>query len=123
MPREWAAFIQHVRVCEIADGEGGTPLRLTTISAEDYYKGLPDGAETVELPKPILFDTGHESVATLPYGFPDDPPFALDVTFAGWADRWPSRIELFLHDPTVTGDHALPPLVWDPSSRRFVEGK
>jgi hypothetical protein len=123
LPDEWRRFLAHVKVCEIADGNGGTPLRVVAISAEDYYAGLPAGAETVDFPKPILFDADHDPVGALPYGFPDDPPFALDVTFVDWSDGWPSRIDLFLHDPTVSGDHALPPLVWDATARRFLERK
>ena len=123
LPDAWRRFLAHVKVCEIADGAAATPLRLVTISAEDYYAALPAGAETVEFPKPILFDSDQRAVGTLPYGFPDDPPFALDVTFVDWKDGWPSRIDLFLHDPTVSGDHALSPLVWDSTTRHFLERK
>jgi hypothetical protein len=73
------------------------------------------------LPKPILLDRAGNSVGNLPYAFPDDPPFTLSVTFGGWKGGWPERVDLFLSDPTVSGDHALAPLIWDAAARRYVK--
>jgi hypothetical protein len=122
LPATWSAFLAHVKICEVADGGGKTPLTIATISATDYYASLPDGTRTVDLPKPILFNTAGENVGTLPFTFPDDPPFSLDVIFGRWASGWPERIDLFLHDPTVSGDRPLDPLVWNAAARRFVSG-
>ncbi len=120
LPRTWDAFRPYVKVCDVADGRGKIPLTLATVSAADFYRKQPDGAPTVELPKPILFDASGDSVGSLPYSFPDDPPFELQVTFAGWRAGWPERVELFLNDPTVSGDRALDPLVWNGAARRYV---
>jgi hypothetical protein len=116
---EWSPFLSYTDACEVKDGRGKTVLVLLAVSAPRYYERLPSGAETVSMPKPVLFTAGGENVGALPLNFPDDPPFALQVTFANWKDGWPLRIEMFVKDPTVTGDHSLEPLVWDEALRRF----
>jgi hypothetical protein len=98
-------------------------LYLVAVSAQRYYSPLPSGAVTVDMPRPILFSPEGVKVGTLPYNFPDDPPFALEVTCAGWREGFPHRLELFLRDPTVSGDHALAPLVWDTARRSFSQGE
>ena len=72
------------------------------------------------MPKPLLFTPAGKVVGSLPYNFPDDPPFSLEVTFTEWKSGFPQRIELFLRDPTVSGDHALTPLAWDAAANRFL---
>jgi hypothetical protein len=119
LSEEWGPVLSFTDACDVKDERGATVLVLVAVSASKYYEKLPQGADTVAMPKPILFTPGGENVGTLPLNFPDDPPFALQVTFANWENRWPRRIEMFVKDPTVTGDHSLEPLVWDEARRRF----
>jgi hypothetical protein len=116
---EWGRFLSYVQACEVKDDAGKAVLVVLTVSATHFYEKLPSGAETVALPKPLITTPEGEVVGSLPFAFPDDPPFALQVTFADWTRGWPHRIALFVKDPTVTGDHPLEPLRWDAASRRF----
>lgn len=117
---DWQSFLPHTMTCRILDASGKAVLSVVTVSADRLYAKAPAGAPTVDLPKPVILSPDGSLVATLPYAFPDDPPFALEVTFADWERGFPRRVELFLRDPTVSGDHALNPLVWDETERRFV---
>jgi hypothetical protein len=119
---EWHAFLRYVDTCDVKDADRRTVMRVLSVSASRYYAGLPDGVETVTFPKPILVTPAGHMVGRLPLNFPDDPPLVLHVTFVDWAEAWPRRIEMFVQDPTATGDHALPPLIWDASGNRFVQG-
>jgi hypothetical protein len=120
LPPEWAAFAPHVRMCDVSGGGERAALTIATVFAEDYYRRLPSGSPAVDLPKPVLLDAAGDTVGRLPFSFPDDPPFALEVSFAQWKDGRPERIELFLRDPTAGGDRQLDPLIWDSAARRFV---
>jgi len=117
---EWQPFLSSVDACPVRDERGGTALLIVTVSAQRYYAPLPDGTITKALPKPLLVKPGGRVVGALPYSFPDDPPFELEVSFADWRDGFPWRVELFVRDPTVSGDHGLEPLRWDPTAQRFT---
>lgn len=117
---EWGAFAEATDMCSVENPGGRAVIRFFTVSASRFYASKSDGTETVEFPKPILFDTKNNIVGRLPYSFPDDPPFALKLAFGDWNDGWPRRIELYLEDPTVTGSQPLPSMIWVPASRNFV---
>ena len=121
LPPAWARVLPYTNACEVKDDKGATVLVVLAVSAARYYEKLPSGTETVAMPKPLLRTPGGETVGALPLNFPDDPPFALQLTFGNWVEGWPRRIDMFVKDPTVTGDHAIEPLLWDAASRHFVQ--
>lgn len=117
---DWQQFRDFIRVYEVPDANDHVTLIVVAVSALDYYESKPSGAETIEMPKPVILRADGKRVGALPFNFPDDPPYALEVTLAKWQDDWPTRIDLYLHDPTVSGDHALDPLVWDTRNQQYV---
>jgi len=77
LSKSWAGFLPYVRACNVKNDRAETVITVLTIFATEYYDKLPSRAETVEMPKPILFNTSGNEVGNLPYNFPDDPPFGL----------------------------------------------
>ena len=119
LPSDWADLLPHVRSHDVVRADGEVALTVVAVSALSVYDKQPPGALTIRLPKALLIAKSGEVVGELPMSYPDDPPFELEATFAAWVAGWPQRIELFVRDPTVSGDRALPPLVWDAQARRF----
>ena len=45
-----------------------------------------------------------KEVGRLPYNYPDDPHIDVELKIADWTGERPSQLDIFLHDPTVSGD-------------------
>jgi hypothetical protein len=118
---EWQPFLAYTRACPIHDSKQETVLLLVSVQATPYYKAQPgQSVRQVEFPRPLLFSPSGALWGSLPYSFPDDPPAELRVTFTRWEHDFPQKIELYLTDPRASGDRSLPPMVWDPSQKRFL---
>lgn len=119
LPTVWAPFDRDLESYEVHNAAGAVVMRVIAVSAQRSYAREPQGTLTVKMPRPLIVAADGSTVGELPYNYPDDPPFDLRVRFVAWSDGWPQRIELQLTDPTVSGNRALPPLLWDPATRRF----
>ncbi len=119
---EWRPFAQFIDVCRLESPGSAPSLEIISASATRYYKDQPSGAVTVPLPKPIIRSTEQVEVGRLPYGYPDDPPMTMELTFSDWRDGRPRQIEVFVRDPTVSGDRHLTPMRWDSTTSRYVGG-
>jgi hypothetical protein len=118
---EWASFLEHARSYDVGPAQGRVALVVVSVSATRFYRHRPSGSVAVALPKPVLLTPQGKLVGQLPMSFPDDPPFELAVRFTAWQNNWPNRVDLFVKDPTVSGDRPLPSLAWDVSTARFVD--
>jgi hypothetical protein len=118
---EWQPYLEYTRICAIQNSKRENAVLLVSVHAGLYYKAQPgQSVPQVKMPNPLLFLPSGEVSGSLPYNFPDDPPAELRVTFVGWVQGFPERIELYLSDPRAAGDRSLPPLIWDESKKKFV---
>lgn len=117
---QWQDFDRFIDECELSGTRGDNLLKVVTVSAARFYKELPSGTETVPLPRPLLL-MGDKRVGSLPYSYPDDPPVSIELSFDEWREGFPHQINIFVRDPTVSGDHALPPMIWNAGSGRYSE--
>lgn len=124
LPPDWQRFLGYTYTCTIPASTRKPALLLISVRADAYYKNQPGTTvEQVMMPRPLLFSPAGSVLGSLPYNFPDDPPTRLRVTFSGWVNGFPNRIELFLKDPAALGDRSLPPLLWDENQKKFLPGK
>jgi hypothetical protein len=91
------------------------------VSAQRYYAGHPPGTATVSLPKALVLAPSGREIGRLPYSYPDDPPFALELSFSQWRGGQPQQIDILVRDPTVTGDHRLTPMRWNAQTGRYTD--
>ena len=116
---EWEPFSAFVDECLVHSPGGNLALSIISVSAERFYRDKPSGTEIVNFPKPIIRSTGGRVIGRLPHSYPDDPPVSIRLSFGEWKDDFPQRIEIFVEDPTVSGNHVLPALIWDRDKDRF----
>jgi hypothetical protein len=116
---EWLPFADFVNVCPIREGAADPQLFIVTIRALDVEASLPENAPSPHYPRPLIMLADGTRVGELPYPFPDDPPRTLDVSFSKWRAGFPEQIMFYLHDPTVTGNRALPPVTWDAARKHY----
>ena len=117
----WAPFSEYVRVCSISSAKSPPPLLLISVWADLYYSDKPSGAETVAMPKPLLFTPKGKQVGELPVNFPTDPPSELVLRFSDWRKGFPYEIRLCVASPTASGDQALSPLRYVPAAQRYEQ--
>jgi len=120
LANEWRPFAGFIDICRVEAPGGEHALSIRTVSAHRYYASVSAGAETKSFPPPLLLSPANAEVGHLPYSYPDDPPFAIELTFADWEGNRPNTISILVRDPTVSGDHALTPLRWDAASGRYA---
>ncbi len=114
----WIPFQAFVKSCAVKDGRS-TALYVVSVWADDYNAKLPEFDPAVKFPKPILVGPDGVVFGELPMNFPRDPPRTLTVTMARWSRGFPHEIRFWVEDPTVLGNHSLPPLEWDATSKTF----
>ena len=119
---EWARFEGFIDACVLSAADGSHALSIITVSAERYYADQPSGAATTPLPKPLILAPNGTELGQLPYSYPDDPPFAIELSFSQWRNNRPQQIDIFMSDPTVSGDRKLAPLRWNATTRRYEGG-
>jgi hypothetical protein len=117
-------YIKHERfaiVCPVQRPGGSVGLYVLSIDALELDRSLPGDALAPRLPNAVLVLPDGERVGELPYTYPIDLPSTLELTFSDWIDAMPGAVRVFVKDPTVTGDHALPTLRWNAASRYYVQ--
>ncbi len=119
---EWARFAGFIDTCMLSAADGSPALSVITVSAERYYANRPEGAEIVAFPKPLILAPDGNEIGKLPYSYPDDPPFAIELSFSDWRGSRPQQIDILVQDPTVSGDHRLTPMRWNATTRRYEGG-
>jgi hypothetical protein len=118
----WAPFASFIDACTLV-GPGRAPaLSIVSVSARRYYAEQPAGVETTALPKPLVLGADGREVGQLPYGYPDDPPFAIELSFSDWREGRPQQIDILVRDPTVSGDRRLTPMRWNAATGRYAGG-
>lgn len=120
LPAAWQAYAPFIDTCTLIAPNGTSALTLVSVSAKRYYANRAPGAEAVELPRALIVGATGRVTGELPFAYPDDPPRALELSFADWRGGRPWRIDMLVRDPTVSGDHSLPPLLWDPIASQYV---
>src|SRR5260370_32527594 len=87
LPPEWTPYLKYSRACSIRDAKHRSVIVLISVWAELYYKAqAAKTVEQVDMPHPGIFSPSGETLGSLPYNFPDDPPAELRVTFTRWVD-------------------------------------
>lgn len=122
LTKEWAQFAGFIDACMLSSADGSPALSVITVSAERYYADRPAGAETASLPKALILAPDGNEIGKLPYSYPDDPPFAIELSFSDWRGSRPQQIDILVRDPTVSGDHQLAPMRWNTTTRRYEGG-
>jgi len=122
LQKEWTPFADFIDVCTLSSADGSPALSIITVSALRYYADRPDGAETTSFPKPLILAPGGKEIGQLPYSYPDDPPFEIELSFSAWHDNRPEQIDILVRDPTVSGDHRLTPMRWNATTGRYEGG-
>lgn len=118
---DYAKYERFAIVCPVRRPGGAIGLYVLSIDALDLDRSLPADALAPTLPEAALVLPDGQIVGKLPYAYPADPPVTLDITFSDWTDALPGAVRVFVKDPTVSGDRALPPLVWRADRRQYVE--
>ena len=126
---EWQPYLAATRVCPLAKPDNAKPdIFLVAIFGTDYYRGKSVITDE-HFPKPILFTAKGERVGELEGLFPASNFYAEDVyivemilTYGRWQGNIPGEIRMRVLDPTVTGDHNLPTLLWSREKKRYIEG-
>ena len=117
--KDWLPFQNFVKSCEVTRGKA-TVLYVISIWVDEYYASLPPSLPAVKFPRPIVAGPDGKVLGSLPMNFPRDPPRTLDVTFVRWSDNFPQQIQFWVEDPTVLGNHSVPPIDWDAKRGRFL---
>ena len=119
LPDPWTPFRAGVLACPLKSGKS-VVLYILSADGEAFAQTVKPGQVSPSLPAAWIVMPDGTHIGTLPFAFPYDPPVSLDVTFTKWSQGWPQELRLYLEDPSVSGNHRLPPMKWDPSSKTFV---
>lgn len=119
---QWRPLEPYVRVCGVSQGRAAPALLVVSVWADLYYRDKPSGAQTIPMPKPLLFTPAGKLVGELPSNFPADPPAELIVRFTEWRQGFPNEIRLCVTSPTASGDQALTPLRYDGTRFQAASG-
>jgi hypothetical protein len=120
---DWGPFLRYAITCPVRNKPGPPALFVVSIDAYQMEQSLPRGASAPHYPKARVLAPDGKAVAVLPYDYPFDPPLSLDLTFTQWQNNFPRTIQLWLEDPTVSGNRALPSLHWSDTIHQYqVEG-
>lgn len=116
----WSRFAEFIRVCKVSRAKDAKPaVLLFSVWADELYAKEPAGAETVAMPRPVLFSPAGRKLGELPANFPSDPPSELLIAFREWRHGMPQEIALCIRTPTASGDQALPSLRYSASIRQY----
>ena len=121
LPNEWQPYLSSSKVCPLIKTPGAkSAIVLISVSLEDATRNKSPGDAWDKLPKPIFFNEKGQCVARLPYLFPDDPPFGIQLSYGQWQGLIPGEIRLHVQNQAVEGDFDLPTLTWNTKIQSYV---
>lgn len=121
LPYEWQPYLSSIKVCPLIKASGAKPvIVLVSVSLEDATRNKSSDDTWNKLPKPIFFNVNGQCVARLPYLFPDDPPFGIQLSYGQWQELIPGEIRLHVLNQAVEGDFDLPTLTWNKKTQSYA---
>lgn len=119
---EWQVIHRFVEICRIRAPDGKIPIEVAIVRLDRMFAiDLFRIARNLQVPNPVLLDTGKHVVATLVEGFPIDPPGRLSIAFADWRSGFPWRVDMREDAQAAVVSHHTWPLWWDPAEHRYVD--
>jgi hypothetical protein len=118
---EYARYQSVAIACPVHRPGEAPALYVVSLDALQLERSLASGTPAPTLPKAMLVRPDGRIVGQLRNAFPSDPPLSFDLTFSEWIDELPRYIEVFVEDPTVTGNRKLPALRWRDTLDKYIE--
>ena len=124
LTEEWQPYLASTQICPLVKKAGDKPaIMLVSVSLAEATVNKNESDLWDSIPKPMLINEKGLCVARLPYLYPDDPPFEMQLSIGQWKGNIPGEIRLHILNQAVDGDFDLPTLIWDSRNKKYEPEK